>query len=278
MRYSIAFLFIAFLLSDFGYSQNGRNDLERTLRNATLGLYSAAEVYDLPVFLLYLNREELLNEQKANFISFAPLPFEKSINEFIGKNERESFGSVDKDIFPMTYFYGHLAYLSARSLLGDKSITAEHFRKPFLFYKAIGYTYMFTELFKTTFNRVRPDGTNTRSFFSGHTSTTFAAATFINLELQEYLRDHPIDGADGIWQNVASITIFSALYGWAGYVGYSRIADNRHYLLDVIGGAAAGTLISTLVYNTYLEDAFKEPNLLLGFNPIIQGFELRVLF
>jgi hypothetical protein len=38
------------------------------------------------------------------------------------------------------------------------------------------------------------------------------------------------------------------LYGWAGYVGYSRIQDRKHYLTDVVVGAASGTLVSYLLY------------------------------
>jgi hypothetical protein len=40
------------------------------------------------------------------------------------------------------------------------------------------------------------------------------------------------------------------LYGWAGYVGYSRIKDKKHYLSDVLVGAAAGSLISYFIYDS----------------------------
>jgi membrane-associated phospholipid phosphatase len=33
------------------------------------------------------------------------------------------------------------------------------------------------------------------------------------------------------------------LYLFAGYVGFSRISDNKHFLSDVIFGAALGTAI-----------------------------------
>ena len=43
---------------------------------------------------------------------------------------------------------------------------------------------------------------------------------------------------------------FALLYGWSSYVGYSRMRDNQHYLLDVLAGAVIGTLVGNLVYNS----------------------------
>jgi len=44
---------------------------------------------------------------------------------------------------------------------------------------------------------------------------------------------------------------FSVLYGWAGYVAYSRMLDNKHYIIDVLIGAATGTIIGNLIYSGY---------------------------
>lgn len=70
--------------------------------------------------------------------------------------------------------------------------------------------------------RERPDGSNRRSFPSGHASVTFATATVIERHLG--------------WK-------YSALgYAIASYVAASRLHDNRHYLSDVAFGAAVGTI------------------------------------
>jgi hypothetical protein len=70
--------------------------------------------------------------------------------------------------------------------------------------------------------RERPDLSNHRSFPSGHASVTFATATVIERHLG--------------WK-------MSAVgYTLASYVAASRLHDNRHWLSDVVFGAAVGTI------------------------------------
>ena len=66
----------------------------------------------------------------------------------------------------------------------------------------------------------RPDGSGDDSFPSGHTSDSFMAATFIN---QRYGWEYGIPA-----------------YIAASYVGYTRVASDKHYLGDVLAGAAIG--------------------------------------
>ena len=68
--------------------------------------------------------------------------------------------------------------------------------------------------------RVRPDGSNRRSFPSGHTSSSFLAATI----------------AHDLYGSKVSVPA----YLLAGLTGVSRIHDNKHYLSDVIFGASLG--------------------------------------
>lgn len=67
------------------------------------------------------------------------------------------------------------------------------------------------------------------SFPSGHTSAAFALATALTLEL----------GDRGAWVPVVS-------YSLAGWVGVSRVLDNRHWPTDVLAGAAVGILSGRL--------------------------------
>jgi hypothetical protein len=70
--------------------------------------------------------------------------------------------------------------------------------------------------------RERPDHSNDHSFPSGHASVTFATATVIERHLG--------------WK-------MSAVgYSVAAYVASSRLHDNRHWLSDVVFGAAVGTI------------------------------------
>lgn len=73
-----------------------------------------------------------------------------------------------------------------------------------------------TELTKALAHRTRPDGSDRKSFYSGHT-----ALAFVNTG----------------WRYQVSVPI-------ALGVGYLRPAANRHYITDVLVGAGAGVLAS----------------------------------
>jgi hypothetical protein len=77
----------------------------------------------------------------------------------------------------------------------------------------------------------RPDRSNNSSFPSGHTASAFSGAAFIH---RRY----------GI--NRAIIP-----YLMAGFTGYSRIAADKHYLHDVLAGAAIGGLLSWFITSEY---------------------------
>jgi membrane-associated phospholipid phosphatase len=78
----------------------------------------------------------------------------------------------------------------------------------------------YTELLKVTVRRVRPDGSNNKSFPSGHASATFTLAVIA----QEHYG----------WK------LGAPMYAFAGFVGYSRLEKNVHWLSDVLAGATLG--------------------------------------
>jgi hypothetical protein len=83
-------------------------------------------------------------------------------------------------------------------------------------------TEMIVEPLKWSTQRLRPDGSNSLSFPSGHAAITFATATVIERHLG--------------WRKAI------LGYGIASYVAVSRLHDNRHWLSDVVFGAAVGTI------------------------------------
>jgi hypothetical protein len=83
------------------------------------------------------------------------------------------------------------------------------------------------EPLKFATHRERPDLSNNQSFPSGHASITFAAATVIERHL-------------GWKRSVLGYVV-------ASYVATSRLHDNRHYLSDVVFGAATGTIAGRTV-------------------------------
>ena len=109
------------------------------------------------------------------------------------------------------------------------------------FYKSFGVTVATTYALKYTVKRERPNGENNRSFPSGHTSSTFGAASFIHLRYG--------------WKYAI------APYIGAIFTGYSRVVSKQHYLSDAIAGASIGLLSSwyfTLPYNKLQVEALNQ--------------------
>ncbi|MBS7155034.1 MAG: phosphatase PAP2 family protein [Sanguibacteroides justesenii] len=131
-------------------------------------------------------------------------------------------------------------------------------------------------ILKQTTHVVRPDGSNDRSFPSGHTATAFMTATMLT---KEYGHKSP-------WIGIGAYTAAST-------TGLMRMANNKHWLSDVLTGAGIGILSTELGY--YLSDLiFKERginrfenenmfdrmakpsfvSLYLGFNIPLSGYDI----
>ncbi len=83
-----------------------------------------------------------------------------------------------------------------------------------------------------------------QSFFSGHASSAFFSMAFLNKRVRETLRrESPESYSEYNW--VSSTLCF----GWATYVGWTRLHAYKHYLSDVAVGAAAGWLLAELFYS-----------------------------
>ncbi len=80
----------------------------------------------------------------------------------------------------------------------------------------------------------RLPGNTDYSFPSQHTAMAFVAATFLDHEL----------GYISPWISVGG-------YLAASYVGYTRIARNRHWTSDVLMGAAVGIIMTNATYWAY---------------------------
>jgi len=71
----------------------------------------------------------------------------------------------------------------------------------------------------------RPDGSNFKSFPSGHTAEAFAGATLLSMEYNHR----------SIWYSVASYSVATA-------TGVLRMYNNKHWLGDILAGAGIGIL------------------------------------
>jgi membrane-associated phospholipid phosphatase len=84
-----------------------------------------------------------------------------------------------------------------------------------------------TQTLKFATHRERPDGSGHNSFPSGHAADTFAVATALERHLG--------------WRGAVPA------YLVASYVAASRMRENRHFLSDVVFGAAVGTIAGRTV-------------------------------
>lgn len=85
----------------------------------------------------------------------------------------------------------------------------------------------YTGLLKYTVKRERPDGSDSLSFPSGHTSTAFSLAT---------IASHHYGWKLGV-----------PAYALASCIGLTRIEQDRHHLSDVIAGATLGLVVGRTV-------------------------------
>ena len=88
-----------------------------------------------------------------------------------------------------------------------------------------------TYALKFNIKKERPDGSDSFSFPSGHTSLAFSAATFIHFRY--------------------GLSYALPAYGAAVFVGYTRVASHKHYIEDVIAGGAVGVLSAYLLTSPY---------------------------
>jgi len=92
------------------------------------------------------------------------------------------------------------------------------------FFQSFVTSQLVTEGLKIVTDKERPNGGCCKSFPSGHTSKAFMGASFIH---KRYGLEYGISA-----------------YVAATYVGYSRVQADKHYVEDVVAGAAIGILSS----------------------------------
>jgi membrane-associated phospholipid phosphatase len=107
--------------------------------------------------------------------------------------------------------------------------------------KVIAASSITAHTIKFSASRVRPDGTDSLSFPSGHTTAAYSGAEFIRIRY-----------GNG-WGIPAHIG--------AAFVGYSRIRANKHFADDVLAGASNG-----LMWNWYFSSPYSE---VLQLQPVV---------
>ncbi len=135
------------------------------------------------------------------------------------------------------------------------------------FLHTIALTGIFNEITKLGVQRHRPyfETLNTSakedvlehklSFFSGHSSHTFAMATYLERVAWHHISPLPLRLAFSLTS-----------YGLASWVAITRVSDHKHHLSDVIVGSLVGfTVAQSIFYNINTRLSFDEDSISLKF-------------
>ena len=97
-------------------------------------------------------------------------------------------------------------------------------------------------MFKSLTDRPRPDGSNTESFPSSHSSRAFSYAASARRNLQAGGLSRPVRRSLGV-----GVTALAAGTAWG------RVEGGVHYPSDVLAGAALGNFVALFINDTFLE-------------------------
>lgn len=160
-------------------------------------------------------------------VMFATVPplnrFEKNLNTEIKKTGRQTQIDQATQFLPAIAVFA----MDAAGLKGTNKVSKQ--------IQLFGASQLSAALLvypmKIIVSRERPNGSNNRSFPSGHATRAFVSAEFLH---QEFGHLSP-------WVSIAGYTT-------AGATAYLRLYQNEHWLSDVLAGAAIGMASTKLVY------------------------------
>ncbi|HET6148744.1 MAG TPA: phosphatase PAP2 family protein [Polyangia bacterium] len=142
--------------------------------------------------------------------------------------------------------------------------------------EALGWTTLLNGVTKVVVGRARPyvvlnhpeladaGSEDNVSFFSGHSSVIFCAASFVALDASDRLRWRVLADAPPVERFLLGTLVpYTVSFGVAALVSVSRIIDQQHWASDVIVGAGVGTLVAHLAYVAHF-DHWGRPRRRLG--------------
>ena len=177
----------------------------------------------------------------------------------------DMMGAVVLPVVPTAYYLGASTYyeLTGNTVFEGQGPNLSHSAMGYV--TTMGWTLLATGAVKHLVGRTRPYSALHRpqfaahvadrntSFFSGHSATAFATASFLAWDLSDHLVHHVYRNEESAFL-VGRLLPFAGLYGVAGLTAFSRIYDQKHYFSDVVVGSLVGALIGNLVYLTHFDD------------------------
>ena len=151
-----------------------------------------------------------------------------TLNALKKENPLKSFKSV-----PSTIDYIHYSTAALGILAPISGITSKNSLIDRSIYLSAGFllSSAITLPLKKTMSVLRPDGSDSKSFPSGHATTAFAMAQWLR---EEYKASNPLLSYSGYFIATAS--------------SISRVSYHKHHLADVLMGAGIGMLSTKAIY------------------------------
>lgn len=168
-------------------------------------------------------------------VSFTGVPL--IVGGLIVKGEDSHFRNLRNDYLPFYHrpFENYMQFAPAAVMFGMKALGVESRSSWSRMLTSDAFSAVImagvVNSLKHSTHVMRPDGTDNRSFPSGHTATAFMTATMLT---KEYGHLSP-------WIGVGA-------YGVASASGVMRMVNNKHWLSDVLTGAGIGILSTEVGY------------------------------
>lgn len=153
--------------------------------------------------------------------------FEKSFNtttrNWVGNDFETNLDDYTRYVPIATMYIANIAGVRAKNHWFDqtKNLTI-----------SLAVTDVLTKLLKRNIFKIRPNRFNAKAFPSGHTSIAFSSGAVV---YEEFKHSSPLLAYSG--------------YGFATVTGGLRLANNKHWISDVLAGAGLGILVTKLVYH-----------------------------
>jgi len=179
----------------------------------------AADVTHLP------SKENLFWATLGGGLALAVHPVDDNVNEaLVGSNFAEKFFKPGEILCELPTLLGTATGVYVFGRLKDQP-KVSHVGMDLI--QSLAVSEGMTQAIKFSTRRERPDGSNQRSFPSGHAADTFAFATALERHLG--------------WKGSVPAYIF------ASYVAISRLPANRHWLSDAVFGSTVGIIAGRTV-------------------------------
>lgn len=184
------------------------------------------------------------------------------------KSKTDNFFQGDLGSLWSPLFTSAAALLTAAGTAGADAYRDTATRALPLLWVAVAGNSLPTQIAKKSFGRERPflkfdnqrgidefgiDDDARQSFYSGHASTGFLSAAFLDPVVADVVRSTVPDYSllEGTSWGLRLLRLGQGLafYGLAAAVSYSRIEIDQHYMTDVLAGAVVGTVHGQLLYH-----------------------------